>query len=176
MTKNTNPMDTTFENFTAKSIKLGKDQSGVIVTGEVGSPDKVGNQTQFKELTRNAIPHQDFLKAMNAFKTMLLAACGYSKTNIKKLTSNLEMIGISLSGTEENEGAILSGKLSVPGGKIALNTPRIVFSHDVIGIESTVEDLVEDLKVEAHGYLFEDKRSDPELFEEPKVVEMQKAA
>lgn len=158
-------MDKSFEGFNVNSIKLGKDGKRVIVTGSTGNPDQPGDQTNFKELTKNAIPHPDFTKAMDKFKSMLLRACGYGSKECKSLVTDMTMIGVSISGEEENKAAILSAKLGVKGGTIALNTPRIVFAQSNIGIEASVEEFVEDLKVEAHSYLFEDKRSDPEMFE-----------
>lgn len=154
-----------FDLFNPKTIKLAKDGKRVIVTGSIGETDEPGDETTFKELTKNAIPHEDLINVMNRLKSSVLVACGYGAKECKKLVSDLTMLGVHESGEEDKRGVILSAKLQVPGGVIALNTPRIVLSHDTMKIEDNVEEVVEDLKVEAYSYLYEDKRADPELFQ-----------
>lgn len=65
---------------------------------------------------------------------------------------------ISLGGSDESEGVVVSGKMRSIGGKfIALNTPFIQFSSTDYPFARDVERLCVQLRKEAIAYIFEDK-------------------
>lgn len=86
------------------------------------------------------------------------------KKAIKVYQNRGSVTGVHWSGTGNLAGAIVSGKVKVPGGNIvAINTKRIVFASDTIGIEKATEELCEDLRIEVYEYVYNGKVAEPEL-------------
>ena len=80
--------------------------------------------------------------------------------------NNIEVTGVSISGSEQLKGAVISGKIkSWNGGKCAINTQRVNFESDKLGFEETIRDLVSDVETEIFEYLFKNKRAQLGLFD-----------
>ena len=129
-------------------------------------------------------PHPDLLNKMDEFKPYLAKAfCinlgfdlakkhlkGKELKEIKQLEvdvmNNIEVTGVSISGSEQLKGAVISGKIkSWNGGKCAINTQRVNFESDKLGFEETIRDLVSDVETEIFEYLFKNKRAQLDLFD-----------
>ena len=110
-------------------------------------------------------PHQDLTCLFLQLREYLLKEYYIEATpeNLCQVT----VTSISLSGEDENLGVVISGVLeSLHGGKIAMNTSRIVFSKDDTGLEGEVDAIIDSVIDEGFKYLFKGKRADPTLFEE----------
>ena len=136
-------------------------------------------------LDNDALPHPDLLELLKGLKPYLLkslriqqlhdTAVKYLKGDQKKkfledwkeIEDTLEITGVSWSGKDDLEGVIISGKYSNQlEGKTPLNSPRIVFSSEILGYEQKVQKHVERIRIEAHKYFFEGKKAQGELFDE----------
>lgn len=86
------------------------------------------------------------------------------------LTDCILVTGFSLSGEESSAGVIVTGVMTLKGKSVAINSPRIVFTHDTIGIESTIEMMVDEAIHEVEAYLLHGKvgevAQEPNLFTE----------
>lgn len=135
-------------------------------------------------LTAGYTPHKDLIEFRDRLKPYLADAYSIrdmffeaekyvtDKGKLKKLKDcmasgmmDIEVTKISLSGSEQLRGAVISGKiLSYNDSKQAMNSPRICFSSDKIGIEKDVEKIVQLIEAEAFKYFYEGKTSDENLF------------
>lgn len=121
------------------------------------------------KVTINEPRHPDLTKAIDKLKPTLALAYGltggilkykekigdkeYEKTR-KEILKKIEVIGISIAGKDQLRGVVISGKIeSFNKAKIAMNTPRIVYSSEQIGIEQGVENDVNDILAEVEEYL-----------------------
>lgn len=78
---------------------------------------------------------------------------------------NIEMRGVSFSGSGENAGVVLTGLFEFSNGqKAAINSPRLKFEVDSFGFEEELEELCGRLEVEVYAYLFKNKKAQLELF------------
>lgn len=82
------------------------------------------------------------------------------------ITRKIEVTKISIGGTDQLEGCVISGKMeSFNGAKLALNTPRIVYSSDKLGFEKEAMKTIELIGIEVYKYLYEGKRALADLFD-----------
>ena len=170
------------DNFTLKKAVI--ENNGVTVDYEEkrvidGTATVIEHSTKAKY-----VPHPDLINYRDSLKEYLVAAFGlnkgydmglkYLKGDQKKkvedaildLYSSIEVTGISIGGTDQLKGAVISGKIqSFNKSKCAINTPRIVFSSDKLGIETNVEGQIEMIEREIYRYLFEGKKAQAELFD-----------
>lgn len=87
-----------------------------------------------------------------------------------ELLQKVEVTGVSVGGSDELEGIVISGKIeSNNGSKCAINTPRIVFSSDKLGYEKEVQSIFELLENEVYKYIFDGKSGEATLFNNPEV-------
>lgn len=181
------------ENFTLKKAKLLKGGGMEIHYASIfteDGDDQVHGETV--SITKHDRRHPDVDEAAGKLKKHLLHGAGHlSVVNnyIKKLSppdkksfeaskkkllevefENTAVTTVSYSGADHMFGVIISGSYkSFQGSKVALNTPRIVFSQDAIGIEKEVEELCEALSDECYEFLFNSKQWQPEIdFNAPK--------
>lgn len=172
-----------FDDFNLKSVAVSKS----MVTADFVAKKTVGGEnvaTVFNVKSPHE-PHPDLIECMQVFRVHLASAYGLttpfakvaeltkkmSKKETEKLeqlkadiVANVEVTKLSIGGLDTAQGAVISGKLkSFNGSKIALNTPRIVFESNKIGIESEVKKLVDVLIEEVYDYLFENKRAQLEI-------------
>lgn len=80
---------------------------------------------------------------------------------------NIEVRGVSLSGTGDNVGVVLTGLFAVSNNqKTAINTPRLKFNTETFGFEEELEEIVGDIEAEVYAFLFKGKKAQLELFGE----------
>lgn len=83
------------------------------------------------------------------------------------LMGRLEVRGISLSGSGDNRGVVISGQLSVDNGQqTAVNSPRMKFGYVAFGFEEELERIVTLIEDEVYESLFNGKKAQLELFGE----------
>jgi hypothetical protein len=98
-------------------------------------------------------PHPDLIKSVKAFLDILLDIWEFEV----KDENEVQVTGVSFSGKEENEGLIITGKKSVEGGVVAMNSHRIRLAGETLGIEGKLAKLYEDHKKEVFAALYEGK-------------------
>lgn len=82
-----------------------------------------------------------------------------------EMLKNIEIRGISYSGTGDNVGVVLTGLLTVKNNlKVAINSPRIKFISILFGFEEELEEIAADIENEVYAFLFEGKKAQTELF------------
>lgn len=78
---------------------------------------------------------------------------------------NIEVKGVSLSGQDDNVGAVLTGLFTVSNNqKTAINTPRMKYAVETFGFEEALENIVCDIENEVYEFLFDGKRAQMDLF------------
>jgi hypothetical protein len=150
-----------------------------------------GKQEPFEDIRKSKYqPHQDLISFKNDLKHYLAKAYQfhvgfdiaekYLKGEQKQkaidakieLYSKIEVTGVSVGGTDELRGIVISGKIeSNNGSKCAINTPRIVFSSDKLGYEEEVERIFQLIEIEVYKYVFEGRSGDATLFDNPEEKE-----
>lgn len=122
------------------------------------------------ELKQHLLHGQGHLSVVYAFEKMLSTKAlkdsfAYVKEALLQAQfEKTKVTTVSLSGEDHQFGVIISGSYkSFQGQSVALNTPRIVFSQDGIGIEKQVEDIIERLTGEVYDFIFDVKKWQSEL-------------
>ena len=83
----------------------------------------------------------------------------------REMLDNIEVRGISLSGSDDNVGVVLSGTFTVSNNqKTAINSPRLKFSTETFGFEEELENIIADIETEVYAFLFKGKKAQLELF------------
>ena len=83
----------------------------------------------------------------------------------REMLGNIEVRGISLSGSDDNVGVVLSGTFTVSNNqKTAINSPRLKFSTETFGFEEELENIIADIETEVYAFLFKGKKAQLELF------------
>jgi hypothetical protein len=98
-------------------------------------------------------PHPDLIKSIKSFLDILLDIWEFET----KDENEVQVTGISFSGKEGNEGIIITGKKTVEGGVVAMNSHRIRLDGDSLGFEDKLKKLYEDHKKEVFAALYEGK-------------------
>lgn len=88
----------------------------------------------------------------------------------KKLTetilASVRVIGVSLSGKDDNVGVVLTGTIISPNNqKMAINTHRMKFSDTLYGFEEDMEQIAGQIEREVYLFLFKNKKAEMELFD-----------
>lgn len=83
-----------------------------------------------------------------------------------ELLKKIEVLGIRLSGQDDNVGVVVTALLEVSmnAQKSAINTPRIKFANVNYGFEEELEDIVSRIENEVYLFLFKGKKAQLELF------------
>lgn len=80
-------------------------------------------------------------------------------------TANIEVRGVSFSGSGDNVGVVLTGLFTFSNGqKAAINSPRIKFDIFSFGFEDELEDICDNIEKEVYAFLFKGKKAQLELF------------
>jgi hypothetical protein len=115
------------------------------------------------------------LKDSDAMKQIKGLIADVYNQNLQKI----DVTGISLSGEvdedKDKRSVVITGtKLQHNGTKTALNSPRIKLANTQFNFEAEVQEIVEAIEEEVKEYLFENKKSQPELFDAPKEEKLSK--
>ena len=132
------------------------------------NPDS--EKREYKGVMIPLLPHPDLTCLFLQLREYLLREFYIEPTaeNINQVTIS----SINLSGENESLGVIICGVLeSLHGGKVPLNSAKIVFSKSDTGLEGEIDVIIDALIDEAFKYLFKGKRADPTLFEDSDVNE-----
>jgi len=175
------------QNFTLESVKKQKN-GGLSISYEVNESigEEIYNDKDTKESAR--IPHPDLTNLLKDLIPSVAQVFGYTqlrgavKSNAKieadleekyqDLISKLDVTGISISGTGNNKGIIITATMKAESNqKMAMNTHRIRFNESRYGFESDLENVVEDIQNECYDYLFNGKKAQLELFDAPEPKE-----
>ena len=85
-----------------------------------------------------------------------------------ELLKQIDVRGVSWSGSGDNVGVIITAVLETPNGlKTCINTPRIKMEQISFSLEEELETIVEAIKKEVYAYLFKDKQAQLSLFGQP---------
>ena len=145
------------ENVTLKSMKnaepgkLNKTVWDYHSTSGEGDNEVVHNNKITLESTERY--HSDLTDRLKELVPMLSHVWG-EKFKGEELS---EVSGISLSGTEETRGVIITGKRKAKGGKMAQNSHRINFSGTTYGFEKELEKICDEIADEVYEYYYENK-------------------
>lgn len=130
--------------------------------------EEVFKNKDTKERTR---PIHDDLKALFARLKPMVARCfDYDKITDKEsleaVYDSIEITGVSMSGSGDSEGGVITFKKKSLSGKIkGMSTENMTFTQNVFGFEEEFGKVCEDIKKEVYAYLYENKTSEPVLFE-----------
>lgn len=84
-----------------------------------------------------------------------------------EVLDRLTVTGVSLSGKDENVGAVLTGTFTADSNqKMAINSHRIKFSDTRYGFEEDMERIIGEIETEVYAFLFKNKKGQVELFDE----------
>ncbi len=91
---------------------------------------------------------------------------------VKETMKKIDITGVSINGEIDGEkdkrSVVISGTmLQENNAKTALNSPRLKMNQDIFKIESDVKIIIDDLEDEVFLYLFENKKAQLALFDEP---------
>lgn len=90
----------------------------------------------------------------------------FSRNFAGEMLKNIEVKGVSFSGSDENVGVVLTGLFTVSNNqKTAINSPRLKFNNEVFGFENELEEIVGDIETEVYAFLFKGKKANLDLFE-----------
>ena len=82
-----------------------------------------------------------------------------------EILKNIEVRGVSLSGSGDAVGIVLTGLLTSGNNqKTAINTPRLKFNSEVYGFEEDLEEISGQIEKEVYEFLFNGKKAQLELF------------
>ena len=82
-----------------------------------------------------------------------------------ELIAKIDVRGVSLSGTDDNTGVVITAVFETPNGlKTCINTPRIKMATISFGFEEELEKIVEAIKTEVYQFLFNGKQAQLSLF------------
>ena len=179
----------TRENFSLRDLKLLKGGGIESVTIIETNIDGAFMEIKRKQETP-VVPHPDLEKLVRGLKETLLISCRFMGINavMKKpgfnprkdqkdavqkmqdiLLEKTTVTAIHVSGQEQNEGVIISGKIQAENGSnIAINSPRMRFSSAVYGFEEQLEGEVALIEGELFKYLQEDKKAQLEIMDTEK--------
>lgn len=95
----------------------------------------------------------------------------------KLIVSRINVGGITINGTGEKRGVIITGSFEVPeGGSVGCATPKITFGSDVLGYEDEVEELCQKVIEETHAYRFCNKKAQLDIFTESEKVDKEESS
>lgn len=141
------------------------------------------------EMTSPRTPHPDMYAAVNALQKPLAEAndlfvhrddSAISPSNREKLENDkifqrilglwdkkvldsVEVSGLSVQGDLETGSCVITGKHSVHGTAVAMNSPRISFEGNTFKIETEVRNLMKAIHEECYLYIFEGKAAQQEI-------------
>lgn len=85
-----------------------------------------------------------------------------------ELLKKIDVTGISLSGSDKNKGVVITATITADTNqKMAINTHRMNFSGTKYGFEEQLEQIVDEIRGKVYEFLFNNKRQQLELFDQP---------
>lgn len=85
----------------------------------------------------------------------------------KEVIAKLTVIGVALSGKDDNIGVILTGTFTADSNqKMAINSHRMKFSDTRYGFEEEMEEIIGEIEREVYSFLFKNKKAQLTLFDE----------
>ena len=177
----------TRENFNLKDLKLSKG-GGIESTSII----EMNIDGSFMEIERKQktpiVPHPDLENKVRDLKEELLISTRFMSMrsilnkpgfNPRKdqrelvdkavdiLKEKTTVIGVHVSGEDQNRGVIISGKIQAENGSnIAINSPRMRFNSAVYGFEEELDSKIGMIEDELYLYLHEDKKAQMDAFDE----------
>lgn len=95
------------------------------------------------------------------------AQIALAKNLTETILASIKVIGLSLSGKDENVGVVLTGTIISPNNqKMAINTHRMNFSDALYGFEIDMEEIVGQIERGVYLFLFKGKKAQLEIFDE----------
>lgn len=173
-------MKETRQNFTLKAVKTLKN-GGLKLDYQL--KDIVGEEVYLDDEIKESskIPHPDLKTLLKSLKPTVSTIMGYAgllkasegnkvyekaQTAYAELMERIEVTGISISGSSENRGFIITSVFTAQSGqRIAINSHRIRFVDVNYGFEAELEGVVTKIEDECYSYLFENKKAQLELFQ-----------
>lgn len=172
------------DNFKLKSARMSKEgvDATFVETRNVDGESK----PILHHIESSIVPHPDLLDLRDKLKMVLVKAFGFDSVlneaekhvpkgaKMTKVTNKyldvlnkIEVTKVSISGEDQLRGAVVSGKIeSFNGAKSAINSPRVVFSSEKIGLEKDTQKTVDLICIEVYKYFFENKRAQLDLFDD----------
>lgn len=95
------------------------------------------------------------------------AQIALAKNLTETILASIKVIGLSLSGKDDNVGVVLTGTIISPNNqKMAINTHRMKLSDALYGFEIDMEEIVGQIEREVYLFLFKNKKAQLEIFDE----------
>lgn len=178
-------MEVSEKDFTLSKVKLlpkGGIQAEYQVMQVVGEEETVIDRSE----TSSRDVHPDLLGLFESLRAIvarvlnitaflsLTDGIGLNESQVQSLrdyaellTKNIDVRGVSWSGTDENEGVVITAVLETPNGlKTCVNTPRIKLGQVSFGFEEELSKIVSEIDSEVYAYLFQGKQAQLSLFGE----------
>jgi len=136
-------------------------------------------------------PHPDLLTSLDALRPHLARVLGlqqgwdFARENVKDAKTfdalkqatqgakdadnSVKVVSITLMGDGETAGVKIGGFMKCLNGDMKVNCPVVRFRSEAMAIEQTVEKLVEQIKEEAFGFIFQSKRKQYSLEEQEEI-------
>lgn len=90
----------------------------------------------------------------------------YGETYYEKMLEDIEVRGISLNGSGDNCGVVITTVYTVGNGqKISINSHNIKLNVETFGFEEVLETIIADVENEVYDFLFNGKKAQLELFD-----------
>jgi len=162
-----------YEDFIFQKLTYNEKQGKLVIKYQERGGQKDGHTHESIEA-----PHPDLLKAMEALKPhvarilTLQTGWDFAREGLKSdfdalkgavqgatyADNSVKVVTILMKGKEDTEGVKIAGSLKCLNGDMSYNIPVVRFNSDAMMIEKTVEKLVDDIKGEAFGFIFQNKR------------------
>lgn len=164
-----------YEDFELEKISYNEKQ-GLL---KIDWSEKTGSKDFHNDGSKEA-PAPELLASLDALKPHLARVLGlqqgwdYARENVKgaktfdplagatqgakDADNSVKVMSISILGEGETQGVKIAGNMQCLNGAMKVNCPVIRFRAEAMGIEQTIEGLVEEIRKEAYGFLFQNKR------------------
>ncbi len=168
------------KHFSLTKVKMLKDNRGVETTYQRVKQDSGVSSVETSSVISHVVPHPDLIKAIEGLSRFAVHVCGltkyldapevgqeYSERSIQAITEAYAPTGLCLNGADAKRKAMITGVWNCFGNyKISLNTPNILLESEQFEIEEELMEAVEKIENETFAYLFKNKRSQMDLFQE----------
>lgn len=150
------------KNFNLTKVKLDP-KGGLLAEYEITTIAGDEPTTINRKETCSREVHPDLSGLFKGLRRYICEAFGINP----EIAENIEVRGLSWSGSEANEGVIITSVFEcVNGSKTCINTPRIKLAQDSFGFEEDLKAICEGVKNEVYAYLFDGKQAQLSLFGE----------
>lgn len=173
-----------YEDFELQKLSYNEKQGLLAIDWNEKTGSKDFHADKSKE-----VPHPDLLTAISALGPHLARVLGLQQgwdfareatrndldvlkgatQGAKDADASIKVMSITMMGEGETLGVKIAGFLDCLNGKMKVNCPVIRFASEAMYIEKTVEKLVEDIRTEAYGFLFQQKRKQYTIEEQQEI-------